>query len=261
MVESLALALWWREKAEFMAPIGYVGIPETIMPGEPFRITSCCWEGIVQAETIKLSLVSAGGLEIGLGEFPISSGITQRNEIVPYGTQSGRYWLHAASNSFSEVVDVVQVETGIHPPNEILQRFTDARPSTDWRLVEVPGWPSQPGFYLLLPPGWELNEFQGIDSYGGEVIGGGMRLTFEYGGFSWILDPSDDPDHTYAVAYEDIGGVEAKLLISLDDREGYTGVYFEGIGGPSLNLVGEGLTPEQQHTAISVFRGIRLRGQ
>ena len=261
MVESPALALWWREKAEFMAPIGYVGIPETIMPGEPFRITSCCWEGIVQAETIKLSLVSAGGLEIGLGEFPISSGITQRNEIVPYGTQSGRYWLHAASSGFSEVVDVVQVETGMQPPNEILQRFTDARPSTDWRLVEAPGWPSQPGFYLRLPPGWELNELQGIDSYGGEVIGDGMRLTFDYGGFSWILDPSDDPDHTYAVAYEDIGGFEAKLLISLDDREGYTGVYFEGIGGPSLNLVGEGLTPEQQHTAISVFRGIRLRGQ
>ena len=261
MVESPALALWWRETAEFMVPIGYVGIPETIMPGEPFRITSCCWEGIVQAETIKLSLVSAGGLEIGLGEFPISSGITQRNGIVPYGTQSGRYWLHAASNGFSEVVDVVQVETGMQPPNEILQRFTDARPSTDWRLVEAPGWPSQPGFYLRLPPGWELNELQGIDSYVGEVIGDGMRLTFDYGGFSWILDPSDDPDHPYAVAYEDIGGVEAKLLISLDDREGYTGVYFEGIGGPSLNLVGGGLTSEQQHTAISVFRGIRLRGQ
>ena len=144
------------------------------------------------------------------------------------------------------------------PRESGLKQFTDARPSPDWRIVEAPGWPSQPGFSLQLPPGWELKELQGIDSYVGEVTGDGVRLTFDYGGFSWGLDPSDDPAHTYSVVYEAIDGVEAKLLISMEVGSGYTGVYFANLGGPSLNLVGEGLTPEQQQTAIAVFRSIRL---
>ena len=106
--------------------------------------------------------------------------------------------------------------------------------------------------------------------YVGEVTGDGIQLIFDYGGFSWTLDPRDDPEHDYAVNHEDIGGFEAKLLISLNDRAGYTGVYFQipvsQISGKdrgyiSLNLVGEGLTQEEQHTAISVFRGIRFLRQ
>ena len=151
--------------------------------------------------------------------------------------------------------------------NEPIQRFAGASPSPSWRLVRVPGWPSQPEFYLHLPPGWEWKEFQGIDSYEAEVTGDDIRLTLDYGGHSWTLDPRDDPEHTYAVAYEQVGGFEAKLLISLEDRTGYTGVYFQipvsQISGKdrgyiSLNLIGEGLTQEEQHTAISVFRGIRF---
>ena len=38
----------------------------------------------------------------------------------------------------------------------------------EWKLVEGPG-----GFSLRLPQGWQLNELQGIDSYVGEIIGGG----------------------------------------------------------------------------------------
>ena len=139
-----------------------------------------------------------------------------------------------------------------------IQQFTDARPLPEWRRVEAPGWPSQPGFSLRVPPRWELKELQGIDSYVGEVTGDGVRLTFDYGGFSWSLDPADDPAHTYTVVYEDIGGFEAKLLISMKAGSGYTGVYFANLGGPSLNLVGEGLTPEQQQTAMAVFRSIRI---
>ena len=149
--------------------------------------------------------------------------------------------------------------------NEAVQRFAGAGPSPSWTLVRVPGWPSQPEFYLHLPPGWEWKEFQGIDSYVGEVTGDGIRLIFDYGGFSWSLDPRDDPEHTYAVAHEEIGGFEANLLISLNEREGHTGVHFnipasqiQGYrdrGYISLNLVGEGLTKEEQYTAISVFNG------
>ena len=95
----------------------------------------------------------------------------------------------------------------------------------------------------------------------GEVVGDGVRLIFDYGGVSWTLDPADDPEHIYAVAYENIGGVEAKLLILIDAGRGYTGVYFKNLGGTSLNLVGKDLTTEQRQTAIAIFRSIRILGQ
>ena len=136
-----------------------------------------------------------------------------------------------------------------------------AQPSPDWTLVEAPGWAYVPGFSLRLPPGWELNELQGIDSYVGEVVGDNVRLEFDYGAYSWTLDPAEDPERVYAVAYEGIGGVEAKLVIPTGDSGGYTGIYFENLGGQSFNLVGEDLTPEQQQTAIAIFRSIRSLGR
>lgn len=95
------------------------------------------------------------------------------------------------------------------------------------------------------------------------MTGDGIRLYLDYGGFSWALDPEDDPEHDYTVIHEEIGGRKAKLLISLDDRVGYIGVYFlagTDRGHLGLNLVGEGLTREEQHTAVSIFRGIRFLG-
>ena len=74
--------------------------------------------------------------------------------------------------------------------------YHDAGPSSDWRVAEVPGWLSQAGFSLRLPPGWEINELQGIDSYLGELLGSGVRLTFDYGEFTSSLDPANDPGNT-----------------------------------------------------------------
>ena len=139
--------------------------------------------------------------------------------------------------------------------------YPDARPSSDWIEVEVPGWPSQTGFSLRLPPGWELNEVRGGDSYVSELVGDGVRLTFDYGEFTSSLDPVDDPENAYAVNYWYNPGVAAKLLISLTPGAGYTGIYFSNLGGSSLNLLGEGLTLEQQRTAVAVFRSIRLLAQ
>ena len=41
----------------------------------------------------------------------------------------------------------------------------------------------------MLPPGWQLKEMQGIDSYVGEVVGDGVRLEFDYGMHSLGLEP------------------------------------------------------------------------
>ncbi len=140
---------------------------------------------------------------------------------------------------------------------DALQPFGAAQPQSNWRIVGVPGLPGQPGFSLRLPFGWELNELQGTDSYLGEVKGdNGMRLTFDYGGLELAVDPADD----YVVAFEEIGGYEAKLHFPLTG-DGNTSVYFANLGGPSLSLVGEHLLPSQQQSAIAIFRSIRLLGQ
>ena len=145
--------------------------------------------------------------------------------------------------------------------SDALQPYADAQPQRDWRIVEVSGRSSQPGFSLRLPFGWELHELQGADSHVGEVIGDdGIRLTFDYGRYAWNLDPADDPAHDYFVIYEDIGGLEAKLLISTKGS-GYTGVYFPSLGGPRLSFVGENLAPSQQQAAMAVFRSVSLLGR
>ena len=118
----------------------------------------------------------------------------------------------------------------------------------------------------MLPPGWTLKELQGIDSYVGEVTGDGVRLIFDYGRYSWNLNPEDESEHQYVVLWEEIGGREAKLLLAVEASssttapyEAATGVYFGGLNDhQELNLVGRGLTPEQQRVAIAVFRSIRV---
>ena len=110
--------------------------------------------------------------------------------------------------------------------------IADTQPSPDWRLVEVPGWPNRAGFYLRLPPGWELDVVQVSDSYEGEIAGDGALLAFDFGVPSWSLSPTDDPEHTYTMAYEDIAGVRASLLISMDPGFGYTAAFFPQVGRP-----------------------------
>ena len=141
--------------------------------------------------------------------------------------------------------------------SDTLHPFADAQPQSNWRIVEVTGLPNLPGFSLRLPFGWELHELQGIDSFLGEVIGDdGIRLTIVYGG----SEPAVDPAHLYVVALEEIGGHEAKLHLPMKGG-GYTSVYFANLGGPSLSLVGEHLSPNQLEPTIAVFRSIRLLGQ
>ena len=138
----------------------------------------------------------------------------------------------------------------------------DLDAANEWELVEVSGWPG--GFSLRLPPGWQLNELQGIDSYVGEIVGGGARLTFDFGWYSSSLVDDDDPP--YIVTYEVIGGRRAKLVRPrIQGEELITGVYFENIDSSDLDIPsqnrlqisGVGLTPDQQEAALAVFLTIR----
>ena len=134
--------------------------------------------------------------------------------------------------------------------------FPDAQPSPGWTLSEVSNSGSVGGFSVKLPPGWELRELQGIDSLVGEVRRNGVQLRYDYGDFTWDLDPAD-LDGNYTVFHEVINGIEARILVPTFGSKGTTGVYFEGQGGRRFNLIGEDLTAEQQRMAVGIFRGIR----
>ena len=156
--------------------------------------------------------------------------------------------------------------TGSPTPSTPSGLFPDARPSSEWTPAKAPGWSNRTGFSLMLPPGWKLNELQGIDSYVGEVTGDGINLMFDYGSHSWGLNPEDEPEHEYIVHFDEIGGREAKLLLPADTSsnksatyEPVTGVYFGDLyDGNELNLTGRGLTLEQQRVAVAIFRSIRF---
>ena len=115
MVESSDLSRWWQDMAEFMAPMGSIGIPKTITAGEPFKVTLWSWNDVVNGDSLNLSLVSLDGPEIELGVFPASD-VFQGEVTIPAQTPSGRYWLRAAGGGFSELVEVVEVAGDKSPP-------------------------------------------------------------------------------------------------------------------------------------------------
>ena len=91
---------------------------------------------------------------------------------------------------------------------------------------------------------------------------------FDYGWYSWGLNPEDEPEHEYLVSYEDIGGLRAKLLLPVKSPSGAAadhppaiGVYSQNLGGASFNLIGRGLTPDQQRVAVGIFRSVRVLEQ
>ncbi len=119
MVESSDLSQLWEEMTKFMVPIGGVGIPKTIEPGEPFKITLLDWDEVIDANSVDLSLVSSDGPEIGLGEFPVADDF-QGQETVPDQTPGGRCWLRVSDGSFSELVKIVHVEQSVdEKPQEL----------------------------------------------------------------------------------------------------------------------------------------------
>lgn len=139
---------------------------------------------------------------------------------------------------------------------------TQERPGTGWTQVSVPGLAGQTGFSLMLPPGWKFNELQGRDSYVAEITGDGVKLLLDYGWYSWDLDlkTRPDPGRDYAELRENIGGQQAKILLSKDPQGGHTGIYIASLGSPmdGLLILGWGLTRQQQEAALAVFRSIQV---
>ena len=125
---------------------------------------------------------------------------------------------------------------------------------TNWQFVDANS------FTLSLPPGWEFNKLQGIDSYVGEFVGDGVKLSFDFGWYSNSLADDNDPDHV--VTYKTIDGYKAKIVFPKITGKGTTGVYFADLGGKiqktSFQISGRDLTKSQQETALKIFQTIKI---
>ena len=149
-------------------------------------------------------------------------------------------------------------------PDEIT--YPTAEPGDNWIPAIAKNRSGGEVFSVMLPPEWALSTGQGIDSYVGEIRGDGVLLRFDLGWYSHEPNPERDPQHQYVVLHEDIGGHRAKLMLAADppemSRESYnaaTAVYFGNLDEHNKFLMaGEGLTREQQETAIAIFRSVRM---
>lgn len=124
---------------------------------------------------------------------------------------------------------------------------------SSWQVVDAGP------FTVSLPPGWQFNKLQGIDSQIGEFVGDGTKLMFDFG---WYSNPlADDDDEKYAVSYEKINGRRAKVVTPKAGGK-ITGVYFGDLdNGNKLEISGRNLAPAQQKTALAIFRTIRIKAK
>ena len=144
--------------------------------------------------------------------------------------------------------------------------YPDALPGDEWTRATARNRNDGEVFSVMLPPGWELTAGHGIDSYVGEIRGDGVLLSFDIGWYSHEPRPERDPHNDYVVLHEDIDGHRAKLVLAADPptrrKENHwaaTTVYFGHLPKQNRFLIaGEGLTWEQQKTAIAIFRSVRF---
>ena len=112
-------------------------------------------------------------------------------------------------------------------------------------------------FSIALPGGWKFNKLQGMDSYVGEFVGGGIKLSFDYGQYSNSLPDFGDPDHN--IHYEIIDESGAKVVTPIG-KNGTTGVHFESLESQNkFTLYGTNLTLSQQETALKIFHTIKFK--
>jgi len=126
--------------------------------------------------------------------------------------------------------------------------------SSDWKFID------KEFFTVNIPPGWQFNESQGIDSYTGELVGDGMKLILDYGVYS---DPLLVDENTHIVTYEYPSGRRAKIVVPNREvvESGTTGVHFEELvahGNNIFSLVGNGLNMEQEAIAIKIIWTLRF---
>jgi hypothetical protein len=113
-------------------------------------------------------------------------------------------------------------------------------------------------FSIFAPPGWEFHKLQGIDSYVGEFVGDGVRLSFDFGEYSNPLDEAKSP--TYLISDEYVGGFKARIVYPIKSGHGITGIYFPNVGHRNkLTVDVQNLDIVQREKVLTMFRSIQFR--
>jgi hypothetical protein len=114
-------------------------------------------------------------------------------------------------------------------------------------------------FSLFAPAGWEFHQLQGVDSYVGEFVGDGVKLRFDFGGYSNSLKEEKKP--AYVVTDKSIGGHRARIVSPRTPGHGITGVYFRNVGDSNaLTVFRHDLTSTQQELVLKIFETLQFGG-
>lgn len=111
-------------------------------------------------------------------------------------------------------------------------------------------------FRVMVPPGWEYIEGQGMDTIIGVITNGTQNLGFEYGWWAGSLDRWRGPDFDRTCLIID---GHAAIVISEDSPTRQA----VGIDVPflplssRLTIAGVIETPEQKQVALGIFKSIR----
>ena len=144
-------------------------------------------------------------------------------------------------------------------------------PGPDWKRHTANERGGAGKFSLMLPPGWEIVPGEGFDSFVGAIEGEDVLLKFDLGFYA--REPRPNPRNKYIVLHEDIGGYAAELVLPAYPPAAptpvyaaLTAVYFRNLPSPlppmdtRFIIRGTGLSKDQQDTAVTIFRSIRLQG-
>ena len=111
-------------------------------------------------------------------------------------------------------------------------------------------------FTVSLPAGWIYNPLQGTDSQVGEFVGDGVRLSFDLGGY--VGSPATQPNPTYTISTETIGGRTAQIIIPKASGQGEVGIYID-TDGEDLKISGNNISPNLQEKVLQIVRSVQLK--
>ena len=145
LLTERALTEWFERVEEYMPRVeDYFKFPELITLGETFTISGA---GYYEGERVELSIELSDEGARSLGELPLEHGAFRWDGEIPETAPSGPAKVTMRVLEGTEVVwSTIQSTTAV-VPNEALQSFGNAELSQTG-----PGWPSQRGFSLRMPP-------------------------------------------------------------------------------------------------------------
>lgn len=119
-------------------------------------------------------------------------------------------------------------------------------------------------FEMMTPKNWKKIKMQGIDSYVGAIkMDNNEKIYYDYGYYSNKLI---DLEKNNKVIYEKIGGLNSKIIISGNENEKASGIYFDSIRFVKedsmrirLQFSGRNLSPTNEKKLLKSFRTLKFK--